>query len=145
MSTTVALVLGSGGARGYAHIGVIQELERRGYVITSVTGTSIGALVGGLWAAGKLDEYCEWVAGLDYFGFFKLLDVSLSHPGLIKGNRLFAKVRRMIGDITIDELPVPYTAVATNLKTRKEIWFQQGELLTAHSCIQCHSFIVYTG
>ncbi|WP_263079804.1 patatin-like phospholipase family protein [Endozoicomonas sp. Mp262] len=131
MSKTVALVLGSGGARGYAHIGVIRELESRGYTITSVSGASMGALVGGLWAAGKLDEYCEWVSGLEYLNIMRLLDLSLSHPGFIKGEKLFGVIRDMLGQTLIESLPVPFTAVATNLKTRKEIWFQRGDLVTA--------------
>ncbi|MDD7804043.1 MAG: patatin-like phospholipase family protein [Endozoicomonas sp. (ex Botrylloides leachii)] len=131
MSGTVALVLGSGGARGYAHIGVIRELERRGYQVTSVAGTSIGALVGGFWAAGKLDVYAEWISQLHYFDCLKLLDVSLSQPCIIKGHKLFTIIRHLIGDITIESLPVSYTAVATNLQTRKEVWFQQGDLVTA--------------
>ena len=131
MSRTVALVLGSGGARGYAHIGVVRELESRGYTISSVTGTSMGALVGGLWAAGKLEEYSQWASGLEYFDLVKLLDISLSHPGFIKGEKLFSIIRDIVGDVAIESLPVAYTAVATNLKTRKEIWFQQGDLVTA--------------
>lgn len=131
MSVTVSLVLGSGGARGYTHVGVIRELEKRGYRIVSVTGTSMGALVGGFWAAGKLKEYCDWVSELDYFDCLKLLDVSLNNAGLIKGDKLFALIRDIIGNIAIEKLPIPYTAVATNLRTRKEIWFQQGDLVTA--------------
>ncbi len=131
MSKTVALVLGSGGARGYAHIGVIRELESRGYTITSVSGSSMGALVGGLWAAGKLEEYSDWVSGLEYLNIVRLLDLSLSHPGFIKGEKLFGVIRDILGHTLIESLPVPFTAVATNLKTRKEIWFQRGDLVTA--------------
>lgn len=131
MSGTVALVLGSGGARGYAHIGVIHELERRGYTISSITGSSMGALVGGLWAAGKLEEYSQWAASLEYFDLVKLMDISLSNPGFIKGDKLFNIIRDIVGDAVIESLPVPYTAVATNLRTRKEIWFQHGDLVTA--------------
>lgn len=131
MANTVALVLGSGGARGYAHIGVIRELERRGYTITSISGASMGSLVGGLWAAGKLEAYCDWVAGLEYLDIMRLLDLSLSHPGFIKGEKLFGVIRDILGTTRIEQLPVPFTAVATNLKTRKEVWFQRGDLVTA--------------
>ena len=131
MAEAVGLVLGGGGARGYAHIGVIRELESRGYIISSVSGTSMGALVGGIWAAGKLEEYCDWVSQLEYFDLVKLLDVSLGDPGFIKGNKLFDIIRNIVGNVSIESLPVPFTAVATNLRSRKEVWFQKGDLVTA--------------
>ncbi|MGI9274186.1 MAG: patatin-like phospholipase family protein [Endozoicomonas sp.] len=131
MAKRVALVLGSGGARGYAHIGVIRELEARGYEITAISGCSMGALVGGLWATGRLEEYCHWAEKLDYLDMIRLLDLSLARPGVIKGDRLFDRIREIIGDCRIEALPVPYTAVATSLTTRKEIWFQRGDLVTA--------------
>ena len=131
MAKRVALVLGSGGARGYAHVGVIRELEARGYEITAISGASMGALVGGLWATGQLEEYCQWAQELDYFDMIRLLDVSLARPGVIKGDKLFDRIREIIGDCRIEQLPVPYTAVATSLTTRKEVWFQRGDLLTA--------------
>ena len=131
MSKRVALVLGSGGARGYAHVGVIRELEARGYEITAISGASMGSLIGGLWATGKLEEYCRWAETIDYFEMIKLMDISLGRPGVIKGDRLFDRVRELIGDCRIEQLPVPYTAVATSLTSRKEVWFQRGDLVTA--------------
>ncbi|WP_062269437.1 patatin-like phospholipase family protein [Endozoicomonas arenosclerae] len=131
MTKRVALVLGSGGARGYAHVGVIRELEARGYEITAISGASMGSLVGGLWATGKLDEYCQWAETIDSFEIIRLLDISLGRPGVIKGDRLFERMREIIGDCRIEDLPVPYTAVATSLTTRKEVWFQRGDLVTA--------------
>ncbi|MGI9281475.1 MAG: patatin-like phospholipase family protein [Endozoicomonas sp.] len=131
MTKRVALVLGSGGARGYAHVGVIRELEARGYEITAIAGASMGSLVGGLWATGKLDEYCQWAETIDSFEIIRLLDISLGRPGVIKGDRLFERMREIIGDCRIEDLPVPYTAVATSLTTRKEVWFQRGDLVTA--------------
>jgi len=128
--TTVSLVLGSGGARGYAHIGVIQEIERRGYEIICIAGSSMGALVGGVYAAGGLDAYREWVCGLSKFDIFRLLDVTLSR-GAIRGERLFQKLNEIVGDPTIESLPLIYTAVATDLARQKEVWFQAGSLQTA--------------
>ncbi|MET4694074.1 patatin-like phospholipase family protein [Endozoicomonas lisbonensis] len=131
MTKRVALVLGSGGARGIAHVGVIRELLSRGYEITAVSGASMGALIGGVWAAGKLDEYCEWAEKLDYLDMVRLLDVSLLDPGVIKGDKLFDRIRQIVGDCRIEQLPVPYTAVAASLTARKEVWFQRGDLITA--------------
>jgi NTE family protein len=126
--TTVALALGSGGARGYAHIGAIQVLEERGYQIAGVAGTSMGALVGGLHAAGRLAEYTEWSLGLTRSDLVRLLDVSLSAPGAIKAGRIFARVQELAGDARIEDLPIPTTIVATDLLARKEVWFQRGPL-----------------
>ncbi len=125
---TVALVLGSGGARGYAHIGAIEILQERGYDIVAIAGCSVGAMVGGVFAANKLKEFKDWATGLDQFEVLKLVDLSLSSPGAIRGNRVFSFVRDLIGDINIEDLPIPYTAVATDLLAHKEIWFQEGPL-----------------
>lgn len=124
----VALVLGSGGARGYAHIGVIEELEARGYEIVGVSGCSMGALVGGLYAAGKLKEYREWVTGLDYFDLFRLVDLTWSPMGAIKGERVMDVISGMLQGRRIESLPIPYTSVATDLINQKEVWFQEGSL-----------------
>ena len=126
--TTVALALGSGGARGYAHIGAIQELESRGFTITSIAGTSMGAMVGGLYAAGKLDDFTTWVTGLKQTDVIRLLDPSLSAPGAIKAEKVMNKVRSILGKVRIEELGIPYTAVATDVMQAKEVWFQQGPL-----------------
>ncbi|VXC19722.1 conserved hypothetical protein [Pseudomonas sp. 8AS] len=125
MSKKVALVLGSGGARGYAHIGVIEELEARGYEIGCVAGCSMGAVVGGIYAAGKLREYREWTESLDYLDVLRLLDVSF-RLGAIRGEKVFGKIHDLIGEIDIEDLAIPYTAVAADLTNQQEIWFQEG-------------------
>ena len=124
----VALALGSGGARGYAHIGAIQVVEERGYEIVGVAGSSMGALVGGLHAAGKLDEYAAWAVGLSQLDVLRLLDLSLSAPGAIRAEKIFARVQELLGGVLIEDLPIFYTAVATDLLARKEVWFQRGPL-----------------
>lgn len=125
MSKRIALVLGSGGARGYAHIGVIEELEARGYEIACIAGCSMGAVVGGIYAAGKLDEYRDWTQSLDYLDVLRLLDVSF-RLGAIRGEKVFGKIREIVGEIDIEELSIPFTAVATDLTNQQEIWFQEG-------------------
>lgn len=125
MSKKVALVLGSGGARGYAHIGVIEELEARGYEIGCIAGCSMGAVVGGIYAAGKLPEYREWIESLDYLDVLRLLDISFG-LGAIRGEKVFGKIHEIVGEIDIEQLPIPYTAVATDLTNQQEIWFQEG-------------------
>jgi len=125
---TVALVLGSGGARGYAHIGAIEILQERGYEIIAISGCSVGAMIGGVYAANKLQAFKDWATGLDQLDVLKLMDLSLSSPGAIRGNRVFSFVRELIGDISIEDLPMPYTAVATDLLAHKEVWFQEGPL-----------------
>ena len=125
MNKKVALVLGSGGARGYAHIGVIEALEARGYEIGCIAGCSMGAVVGGLYAAGKLDEYREWTESLDYLDVLRLLDVSF-RLGAIRGEKVFGKIHEIVGEIDIEQLAIPYTAVATDLTNQQEIWFQEG-------------------
>lgn len=127
----VSLVLGSGGARGYAHIGVIEELEKRGYEIVSISGASMGALIGGLYACGKLEAYKQWILELDPLDVAGLIDFSFQSDGLIKGEKVFRKIAEMIGDQTFESLPIKMTAVATDLEHKKEIWFQSGDLLQA--------------
>src|SRR3989338_4022233 len=126
MSKRVALVLGAGGARGYAHIGAIEELERRGYEIACIAGCSMGAVVGGIYAAGKLPEYRTWIESLDYLDVLRLLDVSF-RLGAIRGEKVFGRIREMVGDINIEDLPIPFTAVATDLTNQQEIWFRSEE------------------
>ena len=129
---TVSLVLGSGGARGYAHIGVIEVLEEQGYQIRSVSGSSMGALIGGLYACGKLEAYKEWVLTLDIFSLLKLVDFSFASTGVIQGDKVFDVLERIVGkNIRIEELPIDYTAVATDINTQKEVWFREGDLLEA--------------
>lgn len=126
MGLRVALVLGSGGARGYAHIGVIEELERRGYEIGCIAGCSMGAVVGGIYAAGRLDDYRDWVSGLDYLDVLRLLDIGFGNLGAIRGERVFGRIREMLGDQQIEDLAIPFTAVAADLTNQQEVWFQQG-------------------
>ncbi|MGF0336857.1 NTE family protein [Pseudomonas sp. NFACC19-2] len=125
MSKKVALVLGSGGARGYAHIGVIEELQERGYEIGCIAGCSMGAVVGGIFAAGKLREYREWTESLDYLDVLRLLDVSF-RLGAIRGERVFGRIQEIVGEVDIENLAIPFTAVATDLTNQQEIWFQEG-------------------
>lgn len=122
----VALALGSGGARGYAHIGVIEELQERGFEIVGVAGTSMGALVGGLHAAGRLEAYTEWVRTLSQRDVLRLLDPSIKALGAIRADKILAKVSELLDGVLIEELPMPFTAVATDLLARKEVWFQTG-------------------
>lgn len=126
--TTVALVLGSGGARGYAHIGVLQVLQEAGAEVIAISGSSMGALVGGMLAAGKLDQFTDWATGLGHVEVIRLMDVSLSGPGAIRGERVFSIVGDLLDDIAIEDLPIPYTAVAVDLIARREVWFQEGPL-----------------
>ncbi|WNW10745.1 patatin-like phospholipase family protein [Pseudomonas sp. DTU_2021_1001937_2_SI_NGA_ILE_001] len=125
MSKRIALVLGSGGARGYAHIGVIEELERRGYQIACIAGCSMGAVVGGIYAAGRLPHYRQWIESLDYLDVLRLVDVSF-RLGAIRGEKVFGQIREIVGEINIEDLAIPYTAVATDLTNQQEIWFQEG-------------------
>ncbi len=128
---SVALVLGSGGARGNVHIGVIQALQEQGFDIVSISGCSMGAAVGGMFAAGKLDEFTSWITGLSRFDVLRLVDMSLLSMGIIQGEKVFAKLEEIVGDIHIEDLPVRYTAVATDLVKQQEVWFQSGPLLEA--------------
>jgi len=127
----VALVLGAGGARGLAHIGVIEALEARGFEIAAIAGSSMGALVGGIHAAGKLDAYRDWAERLERNDVLRLIDVAFGAPGLIRGDRVIATLRDLVGEHRIQDLPLPYVAVATDLATQREVWFQQGPLFDA--------------
>jgi len=124
---TVSLVLGSGGARGYAHIGVIEELLQHNYEIKSISGSSMGALIGALYACGNK----EWVLALDLLDVAKLVDFSFTGTGIIQGDKVFAVIEEMIGDVMIEDLPIPFTAVATDLIKQKEVWIQKGRLVDA--------------
>ena len=128
---TISLALGSGGARGLAHIGVIHWLEENGYDIRSVAGCSMGALVGGIYAIGKLDEYERWVRGVSKGDMLALLDVSLGMDGLIKGDRIIDTLRNLVGERRIENLDVTFTAVAANISRRKEVWFSKGPIFDA--------------
>ena len=128
---SVSLVLGSGGARGYAHIGVIEELEAQGYAIRSIAGSSMGALVGGIYATGKLGVFSDWVRPLQRLDVLRLLDWTLFGGGFIKGDRIIGVLRELIGDGQIEDLPIPYTAVAVDLDVQREVWFSRGPLFDA--------------
>ncbi len=128
---TVALALGSGGAKGLAHIGVIEELERQGFEIVAIAGSSMGALVGGIYAMGKLPVYRNWVCDLARFDVLRLADWTLSGGGFIKGERIMNTLRHLTGDVRIEALPMAYTAVATNLDRGREVWLTQGSLFDA--------------
>ncbi|MDR1450726.1 MAG: patatin-like phospholipase family protein [Helicobacteraceae bacterium] len=132
MSRSISLVLGSGGARGYAHIGAIEAFGERGYAIKSISGCSMGALVGGVYAAGNLENFKRWAINLDWIGALKLVDLSLlATGGAIKGEKVFEKIAPFFGDKRIEDLPIRFTAVATDLDGKKEFWFQEGDLKTA--------------
>lgn len=124
----MALALGSGGARGYAHIGVIEALRERGYDIVGVSGSSMGALVGGLHAAGRLDEFSEWAKSLTQRTILRLLDPSISAAGVMRAGKILDAVRDILGPVAIEDLRIPYTAVATDLLAGKSVWFQRGPL-----------------
>jgi NTE family protein len=122
-----AVVLGSGGARGYAHIGALEVLAERGFEVVSIAGTSMGALVGGVAAAGKLEAYTAWARSLTQREVWRLLDLSITSPnGAIRAERIIAKVGEILEGATIESLPIPFTAVATDINARREVWFQRG-------------------
>ena len=127
----VALVLSSGGARGLAHIGAIEELESQGYRINSIAGCSMGALVGGVYAAGKLAEFREWMKTINRKKMLKLQDFSLSLNHIVKGNRIIEAIMEFVPDMAIEDLPIPYCAVATDLRAGKEVVFCKGSLFDA--------------
>jgi NTE family protein len=131
MKRNVTLVLSGGGARGFAHIGAIEEIESRGYIINSIAGTSMGALIGGVYATGKLNEFKEWAYNLDKQEIFKLIDFSFSNQGLIKGDKVFKAMKKFIPDANIEDLKIKYTATAFDLAHNKEIVFREGSLYNA--------------
>ncbi len=128
---TISLVLGSGGARGLAHIGVIRELEASGFQIAAISGSSIGALIGGIYAAGKLDEFEHWICAINKMDIVALLDLSWGKNGLVKGDKIIDTLVDLVGNKTIEELPIPFTAVATDIENEKEIWINEGRLFDA--------------
>ena len=131
MKKKIALVLSGGGARGLAHIGAIETLESHGYEITSIAGCSMGALIGGMYAAGKLPEVKDWVLALDRRKVLSLVDFSLSLTHLVKGDRVMEALKEIVPDINIEDLPIPYTAVATDWNSGKEVVFDHGSLYDA--------------
>ena len=131
MSKDVALVLSSGGARGLAHIGAIEELEAQGYRITSIAGCSMGALIGGVYAAGKLEDFREWMKTVDRKKMLELTDFSFSLNHLVKGTRIIEAIMEFVPDMSIEDLPIPYCAVATDWKAGREVVFREGSLFDA--------------
>jgi len=130
-SPTISLVLGGGSARGLAHIGVIQWLTENGYNIRSISGSSMGALVGGIYATGKLELYTEWVLALERIHVVRLFDLAFRRAGLFKGDRIMGALRGLIGEFAIENLPVSFTAVATDLESGEEVWLREGKLFDA--------------
>jgi NTE family protein len=128
---TVALALGAGGAKGLAHIGAIEEIEAQGFEIVAIAGTSMGALIGGIYAMGQMNVYRDWVSTLAKFDVFRMLDWTFTGGGLIKGEKIIGTLRELVGDTSIEELPMPFTAVATDLDREREVWLTRGSLFDA--------------
>jgi NTE family protein len=131
MTKDIALVLSSGGARGLAHIGVIEELEAQGFHISSIAGTSMGALIGGIYAAGKLQEFREWMKSIDKRKMLELTDLSFSLNHLVKVNCIIDAIKKIVPDTKIEDLSIPYCAVATDLENGREVTFRKGSLFGA--------------
>ena len=131
MEKRIALVLSSGGARGIAHIGVIEELIHSGYSISSIAGTSMGSVVGGMYALGKLNEYKLWLLHVTKMDIIKFLDLTIGHGGLVKGEKIVQVMEGFIGNALIEDLPIPFSAVAVDIKRHKEVVFSSGSLMKA--------------
>ena len=125
---TISLVLGSGGARGLAHVGVIRWLEEHGHQIRSISGCSIGSFIGGAYATGTLDAIVDWMENLTKKEIYSMLDLSFSRDSLVKGDRLVEVIQSKIGTGLIEDLPIKFTAVAADIATEKEHWFQAGPI-----------------
>lgn len=131
MRPTIGLVLGGGIARGFAHIGVLRALIANGIVPDVIVGTSIGAVVGGCYAGGQIDSLANWACGLTTQKIFGYLDISLSGSGLISGNRLATRLEAVLGDTKIENLPIRFAAITTEIGTGHEIWLTRGNLVKA--------------
>lgn len=131
MKQNVALVLSSGGPRGFAYIGAIEELLRRGYNITSVAGTSMGSLIGGIYASGRLPQIKDWLYTLDAWKVFTLMDLSISKNHIVKGDRVIEAIKEIVPDMDIEDLRIPFKAIATDLYTGEEVVFDKGNLFQA--------------
>lgn len=131
MPKKVALVLSSGGARGLAHIGVIERLVEEGYQISSISGSSIGAVIGAFYACGKLDLYKKWVLELERLDLFKLFDFTFSVQGFIRGEKVFNELQKIIPDVNIEDMDIPFVAVATDAKAKQEVVFKKGSMYKA--------------
>jgi len=131
MKQPISLVLSGGAARGLAHIGVIEELEKQGFEIKSIAGASIGAFIAAMFAMGGLNEYKKWILTLDKVDVFKLVDFTFSSQGLIKGEKVFNKMRTFIDDKNIEDLKIPFAAVATDVANGEEVVFTKGSVYEA--------------
>lgn len=127
----MALALGAGGARGYAHIGVIEEIEARGWEVVGVAGSSMGSVIGGLYVAGGMESYRDWVVGLGRRDVLRLVDPAVGGAGLLKASKVMSKVSQHLGDLNIEDSRIPYTAVAVDLVGEREIWFNSGPMIDA--------------
>lgn len=127
----VALVLGSGGARGLAHIGAIEALESHGYTISSIAGCSMGSIIAGMYAAGKLAEAKEWFLNINRRDIVRLTDFSISNNSLVKGERVMKELQKIVPDCKIESLSIPLTLVASDLLTSDEVVFRSGSLFDA--------------
>ncbi|MBA7560489.1 putative NTE family protein [subsurface metagenome] len=127
----IGLALGSGSARGWSHIGVIQGLREEGIPIDMVCGTSIGAIVGGALAAGALEQLDEWVRELSWSDIIGFMDVMFPRSGLIEGEKIIKFFRKNFADPNIEDLPMPFAAVATDLMSGREVWLREGSLMNA--------------
>ena len=128
---TISLVLGSGGARGLAHIGIIRYLEQQNYTVRSIAGCSAGALIGGVYASGKLDEFEEWVRAITKLDMVRLLDISWRGPGFFRGDKFINALVDLVGEQAIEDLPIKFTAIAADIKNEKEVWLTSGNLFEA--------------
>jgi NTE family protein len=128
---TISLVLGSGGARGHAHIGVIRAIEERGLPISNISGTSMGAVIGGIYAADELATYTNWAYELEKSDVVKLLDFSFTWTSIFKGERIIEVLKELVGDRKIEDLDTGFTAVATALDEQREVWLNSGSLFRA--------------
>lgn len=131
MRTSVALVLSSGGSKGLAHIGVINELENQGFQISSISGVSIGSVIGGLFAMGKLSEYTDWVKTLNKKAIWGLMDFTISSHGLLKGEKAINKMKEFIPDVLIENMNIPFVAVAADILNEEEVIFKSGSFYDA--------------
>lgn len=131
MKKSVALVLSSGGSKGLAHIGVINELEKQGFKISSISGSSIGSVYGGLHAMGKLPEYTEWAKTLKPKSIWDLMDFTISTNGLLKGEKVIQKMKTFIPDMPIEDMNIPFAAVATDLLNEVDVVFNSGSYYEA--------------
>lgn len=127
----IHLVLASGGARGVAHIGVIESLLEKGNEIVEVAGCSMGAVIGGLFAAGKLEEYKDWLVHLQRSDVFRQMDFTFAKHGFVKGEKVFSTITDLLGPQKIENLPIPFKAVATDLASGEEVVFDKGDLYKA--------------